>query len=82
MSTTQMAFDDSRARKELGYAPRPAEQAVEDSARWFVDNGYVKAARRARITWRSRVACSERPPPCRYDGRSERVDVAESPAGR
>ena len=42
MSTTRMAFDDSRARQELGYAPRPAEQAVLDSARWFVENGYVK----------------------------------------
>ena len=27
MSTTQMAFDDARARKELGYAPRPADAA-------------------------------------------------------
>ncbi len=52
MSTTKMAFDDSRARKELGYAPRPAEQAVFDSARWFVENGYVKVSRRARIRWR------------------------------
>ncbi len=52
MSTTKMAFDDSRARKELGYAPRPAEQAVFDSARWFVENGYVKESRRARIRWR------------------------------
>jgi dihydroflavonol-4-reductase len=51
MSTTKMAFDDSRARKELGYAPRPAAQGLEDSARWFVDNGYVKAARLARIRW-------------------------------
>lgn len=49
MSTTSMAFDDSRARKELGYAPRPAEEAVLESAKWFVDNGYVKASRRARI---------------------------------
>jgi dihydroflavonol-4-reductase len=55
MSTTQMAFDDSRARKELGYAPRPATEAVVDSARWFVDNGYVKSARRARITWPARA---------------------------
>ena len=51
MSTTKMAFDDSRARKELGYSPRPAEQAVWDSARWLVENGYVKESRRARITW-------------------------------
>jgi dihydroflavonol-4-reductase len=53
MSTTKMAFDDSRARKELGYSPRPAEQAVMDSARWFVENDYVKTTRRARITWRT-----------------------------
>lgn len=53
MSTTQMAFDDSRARKELGYSPRPAAQAVVESARWFVDNGYVKSGRRARITWKA-----------------------------
>jgi len=51
MSTTHMAFDISRARKELRYAPRPAAEAIEESARWFVENGYVKEARRARITW-------------------------------
>jgi len=53
MSTTQMAFDDSRARKELGYSPRTAAEAVLDSARWFVENGYVKPRRRARITLRA-----------------------------
>ena len=37
MSTTRMAFDDSRARRELGYSPRPAAEALADSARWFVD---------------------------------------------
>src|SRR6202035_2108720 len=51
MSTTQMAFDISRARKELGYAPRPAAEAIESSARWFVEHGYVKDSRRAKITW-------------------------------
>jgi dihydroflavonol-4-reductase len=51
MSTTQMAFDDSRARKELGYSPRAAERAIMDSARWFADNGYVKATRLSRMTW-------------------------------
>ena len=51
MSTTRMAFDDSRAREELGYAPRPAVEALEASARWFVGNGYVKAKRAARIRW-------------------------------
>ena len=53
MSTTHMAFDISRARQELGYAPRPAAEAIEESARWFVENGYVKDARRARITWKA-----------------------------
>lgn len=51
MSTTRMAFDDSRAREELGYAPRPAVEAIEASARWFLDNGYVKEKRRSRIRW-------------------------------
>jgi dihydroflavonol-4-reductase len=55
MSTTQMAFDDSRARTELGYTPRPADEALRDSARWFVENAYVKASRLARISWSSRT---------------------------
>jgi dihydroflavonol-4-reductase len=50
MSTTHMRFDDGRARSEIGYASRPARDAIEDSARWFVENGYVSAQRRARIT--------------------------------
>jgi dihydroflavonol-4-reductase len=51
MSTTHMIFDDTRARTEIGYRSRPAEDAIEDSARWFVDNGYVNVKRRAKITW-------------------------------
>jgi dihydroflavonol-4-reductase len=51
MSTTLMAFDDSRARQELGYAPRPAVRALEDSARWFVEHGYVRPRRAARVVW-------------------------------
>lgn len=51
MATTRMAFDDSRARRELGYAPRPAVAAIEDSARWFVDNGYVTPRRVKRISY-------------------------------
>jgi dihydroflavonol-4-reductase len=41
MSTTAMAFDDSRARAELGHASRPASEAIADSVRWFVENGYA-----------------------------------------
>ena len=51
MSTTHMAFDDSRARVEIGYTSRPAEDAIEDSARWFVEHGYIDAKHRARISW-------------------------------
>jgi dihydroflavonol-4-reductase len=51
MSTTHMIFDDRRARTEIGYTSRPAQDAIEDSARWFVDNGYVDAKRLERISW-------------------------------
>ena len=51
MSTSQMAFDVSRAKDELGYAPRPAAEALEASARWFVDSGMVSERRSRRITW-------------------------------
>jgi dihydroflavonol-4-reductase len=49
MSTTRMAFDDSRARSELGYTSRPARAALLDSVRWYLDNGYVKPSRAARM---------------------------------
>jgi dihydroflavonol-4-reductase len=52
MSTTNMMFDDKRARVELGHSPRPASKALEDSARWFVQNGYVNAKRSGRISFR------------------------------
>lgn len=54
MSTTRMAFDDTRARRELGYAPRPAVDALDASAHWFVDQGQVVASRRAKIDWADR----------------------------
>jgi dihydroflavonol-4-reductase len=51
MSTSQMAFDITRARTELGYAPRPAAQALEASARWFAASGLVSERRLRRISW-------------------------------
>jgi dihydroflavonol-4-reductase len=51
MATTVMTFDDSRARNELGYRSRPAALALYDSARWFVESGYVKADRVAKLRW-------------------------------
>jgi dihydroflavonol-4-reductase len=50
MSTTNMMFSDQRAREELGYDPRPAPVAIAESARWFVENGYVAAKKLARIS--------------------------------
>ncbi len=51
MSTSTMSFDDTRARTELGYTPRPAVQALEASARFFVDTGVVTPRRRDKIRW-------------------------------
>jgi dihydroflavonol-4-reductase len=53
MSTSTMAFDSTRARSELGYSPRPAVEALEASARWFVETGAVTERRRNRIRWSS-----------------------------
>jgi dihydroflavonol-4-reductase len=53
MSTTQMSFDDSRARDELGYRSRPAEEALARAARWFADAGYVRADRLGQFRWRT-----------------------------
>jgi hopanoid-associated sugar epimerase len=50
MSSTKMVFNDERARREIGYSSRPARQAIQDSARWFIDNGYVAASRKALIS--------------------------------
>jgi len=52
MSTAKMIFDDQRARAELGYASRPAADAISESARWFAAHGYVTARRLAAIRWR------------------------------
>jgi dihydroflavonol-4-reductase len=51
-STKKMIYSDERARLELGYSSRPAAEAIEASARWFVESGYVSPARRAAIRWR------------------------------
>ena len=49
MAATQMRYDDARARDELGYASRPARDALTDAVRFFVDGGYVDAARAATV---------------------------------
>ena len=51
MSATKMIFNDDRARAEIGHKSRPARLAIEDSARWFADNGFVAPKRLAAIHW-------------------------------
>ncbi len=51
MSTTQMSFDDTRARTEIGYTSRTALEALEHAARWFAQSGAVRPERLARFTW-------------------------------
>ena len=51
MSGTRMIFSDERARTEIGHASRAARDAIEESARWFADNGYVSARRLGLIRW-------------------------------
>lgn len=41
MSQKKMFFSPARAVRELGYAPRPARQAIADAVAWFKANGYV-----------------------------------------
>ena len=49
MAATQMRYDDRRARAELGYASRPASDALAAAVEFFVAGGYVDPARAATI---------------------------------
>jgi len=42
MSRKKMFFSSARAVAELGYASRPARQAIGDAIAWFRANGYLK----------------------------------------
>lgn len=41
-STMYHWFDNSKARKELGFNPRPAREAIHKSVQWMKDHGLVK----------------------------------------
>ena len=43
MSRKKMFFSSDKAKRELGYMPRPAYQAVEDAITWFRHNGFLKS---------------------------------------
>ncbi len=41
MARKRMFFSSARAERELGYAPRPATQAIADALAWFDAHGYA-----------------------------------------
>ena len=41
MARKKMFFTCDKAIRQLGYAPRPAVQALSDAIRWFRENGYL-----------------------------------------
>lgn len=43
MARKKMFYSSEKAMTELGYSPRPAQQAVEDAVAWFRANGMLKA---------------------------------------
>jgi dihydroflavonol-4-reductase len=42
MSRHHMFFDDTKARRELGYTSRPYEEGIADALAWFRQEGYLK----------------------------------------
>ena len=41
MARKLMYFSSEKARRELGYSPRPAVEALRDEIEWFYKHGYV-----------------------------------------
>ena len=39
MSKSLMFFSSEKARKNIGYSPRPAREALADAVRWFQTRG-------------------------------------------
>jgi dihydroflavonol-4-reductase len=42
MARKKMYFSSAKAVRELGYAPRPARDAIADAVQWFRANGYLR----------------------------------------
>ncbi len=42
MARKKMFFSCEKARRRLGYAPRPAAEGLADAVAWFGENGYLK----------------------------------------
>ena len=49
MAKKKMFVRWEKARRELGFAPKPVEEALERAVEWFQANGYVPEARRLSI---------------------------------
>ena len=43
MAAKKMFFSSDKARRDLGYTPRPARAAIEDAVAWFRAAGMVRA---------------------------------------
>ena len=41
MAKKKMFFSHAKAKRKLGYAPRPAKHALRDAVHWFKENGYI-----------------------------------------
>jgi dihydroflavonol-4-reductase len=41
MARKRMFFSSAKARRDLGYEARPADQAIADAVDWFRDNGFL-----------------------------------------
>ena len=41
LAMKKMFFSCEKAKRELGYAPRPAREAIIDAVTWFDGNGYL-----------------------------------------
>ena len=41
MARKKMYFTSAKARRELGYNPRPVSEAFADAVNWFRENGYL-----------------------------------------
>ena len=41
MASKHMYYSSDKARENLGYAPRPAREALTDAVDWFRENGFL-----------------------------------------
>jgi dihydroflavonol-4-reductase len=49
MSRYYMHFDDSKARRELGYTSRPYREGIADAIEWFAQAGYLPQSSLLRV---------------------------------